>query len=161
MQAQRGSLSPCFSYSFESPIQHEWYICLAGKRAQVLKGNAWRKLPISISHSPPWGLLINLYYLFHNVKPSKVWFEFSFIFSITSPNHSCRLVITNLIAVSNKKSHHVPYRDSKLTFLLQVPYYAVCTTWVKLFIFYVISYRDIGVGIWRIAFLRHATFNST
>ncbi|KAG8098161.1 hypothetical protein GUJ93_ZPchr0013g37896 [Zizania palustris] len=29
------------------------------------------------------------------------------------------LVITNLIAVSNKKSHHVPYRDSKLTFLLQ------------------------------------------
>lgn len=29
------------------------------------------------------------------------------------------LVITNLIAVSNKKSQHVPYRDSKLTFLLQ------------------------------------------
>jgi len=37
---------------------------------------------------------------------------------------SCRLVITNLIAVSNKKSHHVPYRDSKLTFLLQV----ICKT---------------------------------
>uniref|UniRef100_K4A4Z4 Kinesin motor domain-containing protein n=1 Tax=Setaria italica TaxID=4555 RepID=K4A4Z4_SETIT len=34
------------------------------------------------------------------------------------------LVITNLIAVSNKKSHHVPYRDSKLTFLLQV----ICKT---------------------------------
>ncbi|KAI4984891.1 hypothetical protein ZWY2020_017521 [Hordeum vulgare] len=28
-------------------------------------------------------------------------------------------VITSLIAVSNKKSQHVPYRDSKLTFLLQ------------------------------------------
>ncbi|KAK6119826.1 hypothetical protein DH2020_046421 [Rehmannia glutinosa] len=31
----------------------------------------------------------------------------------------CRLVIMNLVSVSNGKSQHVPYRDSKLTFLLQ------------------------------------------
>ncbi|MCH88416.1 kinesin motor domain protein, partial [Trifolium medium] len=30
------------------------------------------------------------------------------------------LVIMNLVSISNGKSHHVPYRDSKLTFLLQV-----------------------------------------
>ncbi|XP_058779630.1 kinesin-like protein KIN-12E [Vicia villosa] len=29
------------------------------------------------------------------------------------------LVIMNLVGISNGKSHHVPYRDSKLTFLLQ------------------------------------------
>ncbi|XP_016547589.1 kinesin-like protein KIN-12E isoform X2 [Capsicum annuum] len=29
------------------------------------------------------------------------------------------LVIMNLVSISNGKSHHVPYRDSKLTFLLQ------------------------------------------
>lgn len=31
-----------------------------------------------------------------------------------------RLVIMNLVSISNGKSLHVPYRDSKLTFLLQV-----------------------------------------
>lgn len=31
-----------------------------------------------------------------------------------------RLVIMNLVNMSNGKSLHVPYRDSKLTFLLQV-----------------------------------------
>ncbi|CAA6675308.1 unnamed protein product [Spirodela intermedia] len=30
------------------------------------------------------------------------------------------LVIMNLVGISNKKALHVPYRDSKLTFLLQV-----------------------------------------
>lgn len=29
----------------------------------------------------------------------------------------------NLVSVSNGKSVHVPYRDSKLTFLLQVNYF--------------------------------------
>ncbi|KAJ6395517.1 hypothetical protein OIU77_020709 [Salix suchowensis] len=33
-----------------------------------------------------------------------------------------RLVIMNLVSISNGKAHHVPYRDSKLTFLLQFVY---------------------------------------
>lgn len=40
-----------------------------------------------------------------------------------SPNYSdacCRLVIMILVDVANGKQRHVPYRDSKLTFLLQV-----------------------------------------
>lgn len=32
----------------------------------------------------------------------------------------CRLVIMNLVSISNGRTPHVPYRDSKLTFLLQV-----------------------------------------
>ena len=44
-----------------------------------------------------------------------------------------RLVIMNLVNISNGKSLHVPYRDSKLTFLLQVKCYIFMkvTFWSK------------------------------
>jgi hypothetical protein len=34
--------------------------------------------------------------------------------------HFYRLVIMSLVDIANGKSRHVPYRDSRLTFLLQV-----------------------------------------
>lgn len=41
-------------------------------------------------------------------------------FKLTMDISVCRLVIMNLVSMSNGRSLHVPYRDSKLTFLLQV-----------------------------------------
>lgn len=56
---------------------------------------------------------ILVYCLFYNVV-------FYLKANLVGYNINCRLVIMNLVGVSNGKSHHVPYRDSKLTFLLQV-----------------------------------------
>ena len=40
-------------------------------------------------------------------------------------NHACSHVIMILVDVANGKQRHVPYRDSRLTFLLQVDYLPV------------------------------------
>lgn len=87
-----------------------------------------------------------------NKSLSTLGFVLAFLFSSLSfPNIigicallwclCCRLVIMNLVSISNGKNLHVPYRDSKLTFLLQVIY--IGFTMCMLFLSFMIAIWNI------------------
>lgn len=100
---------------------NEIFPYILGKRVLVQKENALKKLQISTSPFRLWGICpISPFITFFLSNKSlrdafKMWPCYLMLIL-----RSCRLVIMNLVSISNGKSQHVPYRDSKLTFLLQV-----------------------------------------
>ena len=91
----------------------------SGRGHLVQKVSGWRKLLISINRYQHLGSCLWLktfWCIFHEKK---------FLYSIAQPwillqIVCCSLVIMNLVDLAHGKQRHVPYRDSRLTFLLQV-----------------------------------------
>lgn len=105
---------------------------ITGRRALVLKVNVLKRLLILTSlyqHLGESSFNFNLRFSVDKIKTITDfvgimnYFSQSIVFYFIYLLFFCRLVIMNLVNMSNGKSQHVPYRDSKLTFLLQVDGY--------------------------------------